>query len=550
MFCCGAEAVISWNETAFQCVLVFFFSEMDSELEAKMTAAIQSGDHLWHVRGLFRNHRNYDKHYVALSPIEWLNAVRRIIARGVGQHDLHYYFPMEHYLCRPWHHDSKCVEVLLAEGADLSWHRMCVSVCDFFPQLLHVPMVDTLRRLIVAGLNPQVVLERLQMGVYQEALPDWERIDEDALCRVRRCVDVLLSFGGIIDVNKYASEREDRKVTLHLENTLKFAYRGRYGYKEVPLNPVVLLDDPLRLRHICRKVVRAHLMSISSISLFYRVPHLGLPKMITDFLLYGEKLRSYVEGEHDEKGQEKTGQERNDRERKEIQEGKRQKKEGKTKEEEQGEAAERNSPENTDEDANSASKEPKKEPERNETAVKSRGMEKENAKELKTKDENSTEHVRKQLKRKANETRTEEETQEREKREVPQRRLPKRKATELKIIETELNEKKKTEKQELKPERRAMKRQTNVVKTAGQEGKNEPEKQELKGKEPSLKKKAKEMKGEEPSKKRRKEPKRKTSQIEERRRKKTTAVKPQRVSRWCRLSTVRRSLNEKQVNKF
>ena len=49
-------------------------------------------------------------------------------------------------------------------------------------------------------------------------------------------------------------------------------------------------DQSLCLKDICRRAIREHLLQMSRVNLFVRVPHLGLPSLITDFLLYNVSL--------------------------------------------------------------------------------------------------------------------------------------------------------------------------------------------------------------------------------------------------------------------
>ena len=40
------------------------------------------------------------------------------------------------------------------------------------------------------------------------------------------------------------------------------------------------------LKHQCRKVIRNHMMKVSKVNLFVRVPQLQLPSIMTKYLLY------------------------------------------------------------------------------------------------------------------------------------------------------------------------------------------------------------------------------------------------------------------------
>ena len=50
-------------------------------------------------------------------------------------------------------------------------------------------------------------------------------------------------------------------------------------------------DDPtLWLKDICRLAIREHLLQMSQVNLFVRVPHLGLPPLLGKYLLYDMSL--------------------------------------------------------------------------------------------------------------------------------------------------------------------------------------------------------------------------------------------------------------------
>ena len=53
----------------------------------------------------------------------------------------------------------------------------------------------------------------------------------------------------------------------------------------------VLLPEPeLHLSHLCREIIRNHLLQMSNMNLFARIPKLGLPKPLEKFLLFSEIL--------------------------------------------------------------------------------------------------------------------------------------------------------------------------------------------------------------------------------------------------------------------
>lgn len=50
--------------------------------------------------------------------------------------------------------------------------------------------------------------------------------------------------------------------------------------------PVVKTRMPSNLMHLCREAISKHLMSVSDVNLFWRVPRLGLPSIMEKYLLY------------------------------------------------------------------------------------------------------------------------------------------------------------------------------------------------------------------------------------------------------------------------
>ena len=59
----------------------------------------------------------------------------------------------------------------------------------------------------------------------------------------------------------------------------------------VPVPELLLRKDlRLSLRHLCRETIRKHLLQMSQVNLFVRVPLLGLPSLITGYLLYDVDL--------------------------------------------------------------------------------------------------------------------------------------------------------------------------------------------------------------------------------------------------------------------
>ncbi len=50
------------------------------------------------------------------------------------------------------------------------------------------------------------------------------------------------------------------------------------------------------LMRMCRTVIRRHLLRVSDVNLFYRVPMLWLPKLLERFLLYDQSVEDWTVG--------------------------------------------------------------------------------------------------------------------------------------------------------------------------------------------------------------------------------------------------------------
>ena len=65
---------------------------------------------------------------------------------------------------------------------------------------------------------------------------------------------------------------------------------GGVNTVEIPGFLQELLKPELNLMKICRREIREHLMKLSNVNLFVRIPQLGLPDPVQSFLLYHVSL--------------------------------------------------------------------------------------------------------------------------------------------------------------------------------------------------------------------------------------------------------------------
>ena len=61
------------------------------------------------------------------------------------------------------------------------------------------------------------------------------------------------------------------------------------------------LEEEMNLMYLCRKVIRKHLLQMSPVNLYFRVPQLGLPTLMQDYLLFNVSLDDDSDTDDDEK---------------------------------------------------------------------------------------------------------------------------------------------------------------------------------------------------------------------------------------------------------
>ena len=118
-----------------------------------------------------------------------------------------------------------------------------------------------------------------------------------------KCVKLLLSAGAEVNImNSRSLNALSECIMSHVGRPLNrklcmmlFAAGETIveavDKTQTPVPEFLLHKDlDLCLNHLCREVIRKHLMQMSQVNLFIRIPQLGLPSLITDFLLYGEEL--------------------------------------------------------------------------------------------------------------------------------------------------------------------------------------------------------------------------------------------------------------------
>lgn len=242
---------------------------------------------------------------------------------------------------------AECMNVLLAAGADV--HRVS---CFLQQSPLHVVHnVECARKLLQMGCSLEVedstentplvsAIITKKQDVVQFLLENGATVTENAVicCAIDyndTFLKQLLKYGGNVNAGHrgrgsalYQASKECpeciRQMTLLLQsgahvNTYshffvrpiaaetkysdKMSQRSKLllfaaGEKLKKTNHGILPDEmkyvnSLELRHICRQAIRNHMLEISDTNLFVRIPNLGLPLILTNYLLYNVTLDDF-----------------------------------------------------------------------------------------------------------------------------------------------------------------------------------------------------------------------------------------------------------------
>ena len=122
------------------------------------------------------------------------------------------------------------------------------------------------------------------------------------------CVRSLLQAGAHVNVEKIPGHVQAKiarlKKLLSDPSSLQIVINlllaaGEELDEEYPDTP-----EEIRLNHLCRGSIRKHLLNLNqNENMFVRVPKLGLPAILTDYLLFNQKLQK-LDGDNtnDDKG--------------------------------------------------------------------------------------------------------------------------------------------------------------------------------------------------------------------------------------------------------
>ena len=200
---------------------------------------------------------------------------------------------------------SHCVKLLMDAGADVN-----MAAVNGRTALMHAARdgnVNSVKLLIEAGtdVNATMCYHSLTSCYGVTALHHTAYFRVGMVrCNQRdkiQCVRLLLRAGAMI--NMYDS-RGNNALTwffhyskTHLEeHILLLLAAGEtlqvHKIRDNPLSCAAFTVKGLNLAYICRTAIREHLLRMSNVNLFCRVPRLGLPAALVDYLLYSISLNN------------------------------------------------------------------------------------------------------------------------------------------------------------------------------------------------------------------------------------------------------------------
>ena len=195
-----------------------------------------------------------------------------------------------------------CIDQLIAAGADVNAMETNKSTAPFFA--IFNGYYKCLDALIKAGADVNRINIRNDTPLIR-ALGD-HRLPADAMVECVRC---LLKTGANVNVEKIPGRNCQAKIarlkkllsdpsSLQLVINLLLA-AGEELDEEYPDTP-----EEIRLNHLCRETIRKHLLNLNqNENMFVRVPKLGLPAILTDYLLFNQKLQKFDgDNTNDDKG--------------------------------------------------------------------------------------------------------------------------------------------------------------------------------------------------------------------------------------------------------
>ena len=175
----------------------------------------------------------------------------------------------------------ECANFLIQQGADVNQHDNNGATA-----LMHADSVECVDLLIQAGADVNTRDNKGYTALFQKNLRYWR------IGPAKR----LLKEGAKINLTKNRVHRTRQTLKTDEQIILLLAAgekRKRFRDKDIP-EMLKFENERLQLKHMCREAIRKHLIDLDGhANLFGRIPQLGLPSILNEYLLYDESLVLY-----------------------------------------------------------------------------------------------------------------------------------------------------------------------------------------------------------------------------------------------------------------
>ena len=209
-------------------------------------------------------------------------------------------------------HKLDCVKLLIQKGADVNKQNNCgetpvykaASLCDKTYLKLLVNSGADVNIPNNHGVTPLMEVAEKGSRIIEElvtAIQNPTHCTHPANIRYIELIRILLKFGARINCkdelgrNALEFASLDSGTEDHLKEFHMFLYAAGETFNIDQTIPKYLteLKENLNLKHLCREAIRKHLIDLDPHEhLFGRIPRLGLPSLLTEYLLYDCSLDS------------------------------------------------------------------------------------------------------------------------------------------------------------------------------------------------------------------------------------------------------------------
>ena len=167
----------------------------------------------------------------------------------------------------------ECIDLLLEAGADVN------ITDDYGGNALHINegrysghMSTCMKRLLRAGIH----------------------INKFSKPKGKNAIQTILV------IKKYYRDPDLDLYAIGYKDALKLLYAAGEKLDKIP-EEIKFEEEKLQLKHICRETIRKHLLKLDLHSnLFGRIPELGLPSIMTEYLLFNQSLDNDDDDDNDD----------------------------------------------------------------------------------------------------------------------------------------------------------------------------------------------------------------------------------------------------------